>query len=90
MSKLIDKLPMEYRSGEWDNDPVAKYENSEVIKEFSLGESNWRPWPGKHRNVVVWWILETGQAVAWNENCTNRGWSFPVIGKRKLKQAGVL
>ena len=35
-------------------------------------------WPGRHKNVVEWWVLADGTAVGWNEN-TSVGWSFPVI-----------
>jgi len=37
-----------------------------------------QPWPGKHVHVHVWWELENGYAVGWNEN-PSRGWSFPVV-----------
>jgi hypothetical protein len=40
------------------------------------------PWPGTQRNVMVWWTLETGQRVGWNENPAI-GWSFPVLGKAR-------
>lgn len=40
-----------------------------------------RRWPGKHKNVINWCVLENGYAVGWNENPA-RGWSFPII---KLK-----
>ncbi len=42
-----------------------------------------RPWIGSAKNVHVWWILENGYAVAWNENIS-RGWSFPVAKMNKL------
>lgn len=34
-------------------------------------------WPGKHRNVLHWYVLANGRAIGWNES--PRGWSFPVI-----------
>lgn len=33
-------------------------------------------WPGSQKNVVRWWELGDGSAVAWNEN-PSRGWTFP-------------
>lgn len=43
---------------------IATYENT--------------PFPGKHKNVNIWWKLKNGYAVGWNEN-PGRGWSFPVV-----------
>lgn len=34
-------------------------------------------WPGKHRNVHVWWETPNGYAVGFNEN-PSTGWSWPV------------
>lgn len=46
-------------------------------------ETSTEPWPGKEKNVRVWWILANNYAVGWNEN-PNRGWSFPVMNCFKL------
>lgn len=35
-------------------------------------------WPGKHKFVWSWYVLNNGHAVGWNEN-PSRGWTFPVI-----------
>lgn len=39
--------------------------------------------PFKHKNIHVWWILDDGTAVGWNESPTV-GWGFPV---KKIKQS---
>ncbi len=43
-------------------------------------------WPGRHKNVVKWWILEDGRGVGWNENMAV-GWSFPVISAASVRRA---
>lgn len=40
------------------------------------------PWPGIHKNVVIWWELDNGKAVGFNENPAT-GWSFPVCSVKK-------
>lgn len=37
-------------------------------------------WPGSHKNVYIWWILDgpEGYAVGWNESPC-RGWAFPMV-----------
>lgn len=52
--------------------PAAMLLDVEVIAKHDSA------WPGKQRNVNVWWELADGHAVGWNEN-PSRGWSFPVI-----------
>lgn len=73
--KLIDRLPYEFRGGEYDNSKAMKFADIEVIKEYDTFK---KPWIGKHKNVHVWFILANGYAVGFNESPA-RGWSFPVI-----------
>ena len=71
---LIDVLLYEAREFEH----LRKYWDVEVIKTFDCTEPGWIKWPGKHKNVNVWWQLANGKAVGFNENPAI-GWSFPVI-----------
>lgn len=73
--KLIDRLPYEFRSGEYEDSRAMKFSNVEVVKEYDTFK---RPWIGTHKNVHVWFVLANRYAVGFNESPT-RGWSFPVI-----------
>jgi len=76
MNTLADCLPADafFES----EDRIYKFKDHKVV---SVQESFMTHWPGKHKNVHVWWILDSGHAVGWNESPA-RGWSFPII---KLK-----
>lgn len=69
--KLIDLVPPEF-SQEYIDTRAFKMKDVGVKEEIFD-----RPWIGPHKHVCVWWILDNGYAVAWNENPW-RGWSFPV------------
>ena len=69
---LADALPYEAVGGEYEGLPFRRHLGVGVVKEHRDG------WPGRHRNVYVWWELANGRAVGWNEN-KSVGWSFPVI-----------
>lgn len=71
---LKDVLPYEAISGEYEGSPFLKYLNIKIVEKMD-GKDN--PWPGAHKNVMVWWKLANGKAVAWNEN-PGRGWTFPL------------
>lgn len=72
---LRDWAPYEFsESGEFEDQRSFKYLDVHVDKEF---DSRDKPWPGKHKNVLNWCLLENGYAVGWNEN-PSRGWSFPI------------
>jgi hypothetical protein len=79
---LIDVLPPEFRH-EYTDTRAWAMRHVAVLKEF---HSRSRRWIGPHKNVYVWYVLENGYAVAWNENIA-RGWSFPV---QKLPKGFVL
>ena len=86
MPKLIEVFS-ELRRGEWDDMPVAKHFDVEVVTEFSIVASNAikknvRRWPGPQKNVYSWVQLANGKAVGWNENPAS-GWTFPVISMPK-------
>lgn len=76
MKTLKDVTPTELFSAEYEGTKAQSFENIMVVREHSRG------WPGKHKNVHVWWELVNGYAVAWNEN-PGRGWSFPTIKLKK-------
>ena len=79
--KLRFALPLEaIQSPEFMDDEVQKYLDYEVLEEIKVFDKRF---PFKHKHIYVWWILEKGIAVAWNEN-PSRGWSFPVA-KMKVK-----
>jgi hypothetical protein len=72
--RLKDWLPYEYFQ-EFFDCPATKYLGGYIVEEHD-GRIN--PWPGKHKNVLNWVVLECGHAVGFNENPAT-GWSFPVI-----------
>ena len=58
--------------------PASRLLDVDVKAEHSRTSQNdsFKQWPDTHKNVSVWWELENGKAVGWNEG--RRGWSFPV------------
>ncbi len=74
---LREHLPSEATDGSYDGQPFMKHLDEKVVSAH-----RGQPWPGSHRNVAVWWKLENGLAVGWNEN-KSVGWSFPVIRCRQ-------
>jgi hypothetical protein len=80
--KLASVLPQEFfREHATHYDMTSGYEvptPAAMLLDVEVVVKHDGAWPGKHRNVHVWWELEDGHAVAWNEN-PSRGWSFPVI-----------
>jgi hypothetical protein len=71
--KLRDVLPREFFI-EFANTPAAKHVDRRIICEH---DTRVKPWPGTHKNVTYWWVLQGGYAVGLNEN-PSRGWAFPV------------
>jgi len=71
---LADVLPVEFDS-EYSDTRAAKLK---LIRVISTHDGRDERWPGVHKNVFVWWTLENGKRVGWNENPA-KGWSFPVI-----------
>lgn len=78
---LIDVFS-DLRSGEWDDTPVAKQYQTEVVCKFHSCPNSYgkpvRKWPGPQKNVFAWVELKNGRAVGWNES-PSHGWSFPVV-----------
>lgn len=79
--RLVDVLPKEMYS-EYDETRAFQMMNDAIILEEKDGckEEQW--WPGIHRYVYIWWVVEYNgkkYAVGWNQNPTNKGWSFPVM-----------
>jgi len=76
---LKDTMPNELNSTEYNDTRAYKMKDIRVIEEYGdLADFEPRAWPGTHKNVYFWVVLENGYAVGWNENPA-RGWSFPVI-----------
>jgi hypothetical protein len=73
--RLVDVLPPEFTQGRFENSPAMPHVFVDVLETYRATE---RPWPGKHKNVAVWYVLADGKAIGFNEN-KQRGWSFPVI-----------
>lgn len=74
MSKTLrDVVPHEFFTQFMDV-PAAKYLDREVVETIEEYDPRF---PFKHKNIYIWWILEGGYAVAWNENPAV-GWSFPL------------
>jgi hypothetical protein len=79
--KLRDVLPIEFFDGGFDNSPAYKHLEREVVTTHEHGR-----WKGKHKNVFVWWSLDNGYAVGWNEN-PSIGWSFPSIKLKNIQSS---
>lgn len=81
MSTLIETFTS-LADGSWDDAPVAKHYDIEVVQEYSTVENSYgkpvKSWPGPQKNVYAWVVLVNGKAVGWNEN-PGKGWSFPVV-----------
>lgn len=80
--KLVDWAPYEFAEGTWDDTRAWKFRDVKVVKTYDMHdddwETTWKSWPGSHKNVTTWCVLENGYAVGWNEN-PSVGWSFPVV-----------
>ena len=74
MSKLRDEVPQEFFLEFMDTRASRKLD-VEVVAEM---DSFHVRWPGREKNVHMWWKLADGSAVGWNESPC-RGWSFPVV-----------
>lgn len=80
MDKLLrDAMTFMVNTGEYTETKAYQMLDLKVVAEFDIAnETTWKRWPGPHRNVLFWVVLENGKAVGFNENVA-RGWSFPVI-----------
>ena len=88
MTTLKDVLPAEFTQDH--ETPAFRHRDVAVMATYSTlwrpdGTRDWKPWPGKHRNVQNWYVLANGRAVGWNEG--PQGWSFPVIRYRQAECA---
>lgn len=89
MKTLREVVPYEFFQ-EFMGTPAAKLLDVKVVKEYDPHRLYVERWPGKHKNVVgIWWELENGKAVGWNENPAI-GWSFPVITLKKRTKCRVV
>lgn len=81
---LKDVMPGELIDRDCDKTRAYKMKDVVVVKEHCsmIDQEEFKFWPGTHKNVYFWVVLENGNAVGWNEN-PSRGWSFPVI---KMKE----
>lgn len=86
METLGMVAPEEFLGGEYLDTPAFAMRDTRVLARVDGCEV---PWPGSHRNVNVWWLLEGGHAVGFNEN-PSRGWSFPVVRLDEGKVRGLL
>ncbi len=85
MKTLRDWVP--YEALDYTEDRFFKYLDQKVVQEYGLGGGEqWKSWPGTHKNVLNWCVLENGFAVGWNEN-PSTGWSFPVVRVNKSPEA---
>jgi hypothetical protein len=81
---LKDVMPEELTNRDCDKTRAYKMKDVRVVEEHCsmIDQEEFKFWPGTHKNVYFWVVLENGNAVGWNEN-PSRGWSFPVI---KMKE----
>jgi len=78
MTDLLSDFFPELILGQYDDSLAFKYSDEPVLWD------NWRDakvisqtkWPGRHKYVSSWCVLDNGIAVGWNESPS--GWSFPV------------
>jgi hypothetical protein len=81
---LRDWLPRE--ANDQDFPRLKKLMDLNVVYETScVGEDVFYRWPGSHKNVNSWCVLEDGSAVAWNENPAV-GWSFPKLSVKLVRE----
>ena len=80
MKTLLEWAPQEFR--DFCDTRAYKLKDKIVVEEFGYPQSVVPAWPGPHKHVYNWCILESGHAVGWNEN-PSIGWSFPVIKLKK-------
>ena len=74
---LRDCIPLEWVSeGEKRRAPFLR-DNADVAVVREV-DGCVEAWPGKHKNVLHWYVLANGYAVGWNES-PSHGWSFPVV-----------
>ena len=64
---------------------VAEFSPSQWVGNKMIDNTNWYRWPGSHKYVFSWCILENGVAVAWNEN-PSTGWSFPRLSTKLVRE----
>lgn len=83
LPKLCEMVPVEFLS--YYHSPAFKHLDVQVIAEHHPDSMRGthpvcdnKRWPGKHKNVVVWWSLANGLAAGWNEN-PSTGWSFVLV-----------
>jgi len=74
MRKFIDVLDNIDPDHEIEFGHLKPYHDLRVLEEVIKPDSRF---PFSHKFIYVWWILEGGVAIGWNEN-PSRGWSFPV------------
>lgn len=74
---LRDVLPIEFCLGEYHDTKAYKFRDVKVINSHKDD-----PWIGNEKKVKVWYELDNGYAVGWNEN-PSRGWSIPVVKIKK-------
>lgn len=85
MQTLRDVMPFEFER-EFNDTRAFKYADTKVLEVYGYGEKDGvQAWPGSHKNVARWVVLDNGYAVGWNEN-PGRGWSFPVIPISKIEK----
>jgi len=75
---LQEAMPFEFSRGEYNDTPAYALRNMKVKASYSYANGTGKPWPGKHKNIYFWVVLENNKRVGWNENPA-RGWSFPVL-----------
>lgn len=81
---LAETVPHEIKYANWYPDYWKRRDLQVIVKHDGLVDR----WPGKQKNVYVWWELEDGSAIGWNENPA-KGWSFPYVRTRKKGQTAL-
>ena len=59
---------------------AMEFDHIRKIKDKLVASSHELGWRGPHKNVLVWWTLEDGTRLGWNES-PSRGWSFVTMSK---------
>jgi hypothetical protein len=74
---LQNWLPSEYKEY-FENKRIEKLLNKTVIASYGNINEEDKRWPGTHKNVICWCVLDTGHAIGMNEN-PSIGISLPIV-----------
>ncbi len=87
MPTLKQVLPKQFAEGRYADAPAYAMRDVKVIaRKLATGApcsshgagALFETWPGPHKHVRYWFVLENRKAVGFDED-PEKGWSFPII-----------